>query len=405
MYKKPDNKNNKAYELIEFKKYVSWLKRKKTKEMEVNGRHYRTIWVDGDNPNVINIIDQTKLPYRFDVKQVRTYNEMIRSISDMEVRGAGLIGAAGAYGMYLASLEAPGDEGFLPFVNNAAQKLKKARPTAINLEWAVDKVEKEIEQAGNTAEKVAAALKAANNIADEDAETGKKIGINGLPLIERASADNIGKPVNILTHCNAGWLAFVDHGSALSPVYAAHKKGVKVHVWVDETRPRNQGAMLTAWELSKAGVPHTVITDNEGGLLMQKKMVDMVIVGSDRTTYTGDVANKIGTYLKALAAYDNNIPFYAAVYSSSFDWIISDGVREIPIEQRSDDEVRFITGLDESGKPVKVAVVTEESPVSNYAFDVTPARLVTAIITERGICDANKKSIASMFPDKFRNND
>ncbi len=371
--------------------------------MEVNGHHYRTIWIDSSSPQVVKIIDQTKLPCIFEIKKVRTYHEMIKSIKDMEVRGAGLIGASGAFGMYLAALKAPSDKGFMSFIREAALQLKQSRPTAINLEWAVDKVEKAIERAGSKDEKLEAALKAAQEIADEDAEIGRKIGVNGLKLIEETSRSKKSKTVNILTHCNAGWLAFVDYGSALSPVYAAHNKGLDVHVWVDETRPRNQGAFLTAWELSKAGVPHTVITDNEGGLLMQKGMVDMVIVGSDRTTHTGDVANKIGTYLKALAARDNNIPFYAAVYSSSFDWVIKDGIKDIPIEQRHDDEVRFITGMNKSGRLTKVAVVPEASPVSNNAFDVTPARLVTAIITERGICQANKDSIAALFPDKIKN--
>ncbi len=372
--------------------------------MEVNGKHYRTIWLDKEHPLAVSIIDQSRLPFEFSIKKIFTCGEMIRSIKEMEVRGAGLIGAAGSYGMYLAAMEAPLNRGFMPYVHKSAAKLKRSRPTAINLEWAVNRVLRAIESAGSYTEKQRASLQEAQNIADEDAEAGRKMGINGLPLIEKASNHKKGKTVNILTHCNAGWLALVDYGSALSPVYAAHKKGIDVHVWVDETRPRNQGAFLTAWELSKAGIPHTVITDNEGGLLMQKKMVDMVIVGSDRTTHTGDVANKIGTYLKALAAYDNNIPFYVAVYSSSFDWISSDGLKNIPIEQRSGDEVRFITGLDKTGKETRVSIVPGDSPVSNYAFDVTPAKLVTAIITDRGVCKADKKSIVSMFPDKFNTN-
>lgn len=372
--------------------------------MKVNGKQYRTIWVDESNPKIIKIIDQTKLPYEFVIKDITNYHEMITAIKDMEVRGAGLIGAAGAYGMYLATLEASNSSDFDSFMLKAASGLKNSRPTAINLEWAVGKVEKDVFSKKTVSEKINSAFLTAGNIADEDAETGRKIGINGLALIEDVSHKKNGETVNILTHCNAGWLAFVDYGSALAPVYAAHEKGLKLHVWVDETRPRNQGAFLTAWELSQAGIPHTVITDNEGGLLMQKNMVDMVIVGSDRTTFTGDVANKIGTYLKALAARDNNIPFYAAVYSSSFDWEISDGVKCIPIERRSDDEIRYITGLDNKGNPVKVAIVPGESPVSNYAFDVTPARLVTAIISERGICAANKESIAKLFPDKISDN-
>ncbi len=369
--------------------------------MQVNGKHYRTIWPDNVNQGIINIIDQTKLPYEFAIKQISSYKEMIKAIKDMEVRGAGLIGAAAGFGIYLATLEAPDNSGFNTFLSNAAIEMKQSRPTAINLEWAVDIVMEAIEKENIIENKQNVAFNTATQIADDDAEIGRQIGIQGLPLIQKISNEKNGEVVNILTHCNAGWLAFVDYGSALSPIYAAHEKGIKVHVWVDETRPRNQGAFLTSWELSKAGVPHTVITDNEGGLLMQKKMVDMVIVGSDRTTYTGDVANKIGTYLKALAAYDNNIPFYAAVYSSSIDWKTSDGVKNIPIEKRGDDEVRFITGLDKNGKVCRVSIVPDESPVSNYAFDVTPARLVTGIITERGVCKASKEGIAELFPEKF----
>ncbi|MBS4013572.1 MAG: S-methyl-5-thioribose-1-phosphate isomerase [Bacteroidetes bacterium] len=372
--------------------------------MQVNGKHYRTIWPDNKNQGVVNIIDQTKLPYDFVIKQISSYHEMINAIKDMEVRGAGLIGAAAGFGIYLASLEAPENKGFDSFITKAAIELKNSRPTAINLEWAVDIVVKAIEKENSVDAKRKSAFQAAIKIADDDSEIGKQIGINGLPLIQKISEEKKGEAVNILTHCNAGWLAFVDYGSALSPIYAAHEKGIKVHVWVDETRPRNQGAFLTSWELSKAGVPHTVISDNEGGLLMQRKMVDLVVVGSDRTTHTGDVANKIGTYLKALAAIDNNIPFYAAVYSSSIDWVITDGVSDIPIEQRSSDEVRYITGLNSKGIPEKVEIVPAESPVSNYAFDVTPARLVTAIITERGICKASKEGIAELFPEKFSEN-
>lgn len=373
--------------------------------MKVNGKHYRTIWAEKEYPDAIKIIDQTKLPFEFVIKDITSYREMITAIKDMEVRGAGLIGAAGAFGMYLAVKEAAGSNDFNQFMAEAIAALKKARPTAINLEWAVGIIENAISGNISTEEKLQKAFLKAQQIADEDAEIGRRIGVHGLKLIEEESSKKNGKTVNVLTHCNAGWLAFVDYGSALSPVYAAHENGINVHVWVDETRPRNQGAFLTAWELSKAGVPHTVISDNEGGLLMQKKMVDMVIVGSDRTTHTGDVANKIGTYLKALAAFDNKIPFYAAVYSSSFDWKNSNGQTDIPIEQRSGDEVRFISGLDEGGNVTKVAIVPKESPVSNYAFDVTPARLVTAIITERGVCEASKKGIAGLFPDKIIGNE
>ncbi len=370
--------------------------------MEVKGKHYRTIWIDGDSYDVVKIIDQALLPFEFSIKEISTSAEMVLAIKDMHVRGAGLIGAAGAYGMYLAACEAfRGADCFMDHIRVCAEGLKRSRPTAINLEWAVNRVFRATECAEGNSVKLKAAFREAQKIADEDADSGRKIGVKGLPLIESASRKKNGKTVNILTHCNAGWLALVDYGTALSPIYAAHKKDINIHVWVDETRPRNQGAFLTAWELSQAGVPHTVITDNEGGLLMQKKMVDMVIVGSDRTTHTGDVANKIGTYLKALAAADNNIPFYVAVYSSSFDWLISNGLKDIPIEQRSGEEVRFITGVNESGEKTRVAIVPAESPVSNYSFDITPAKFVTALITDRGICKADKESIASLFPDKI----
>jgi len=369
--------------------------------MRVNDNHYRTIWVDNNDSKTICIIDQTCLPFEFVIKKITTYKQMVDAIFNMEVRGAGLIGAAGAFAVYLAALEAPLDNRFDVFITAAAAKIKASRPTAINLEWAVDRMLNKISTITDCIEKQKLALLEAQQIADEDAEYGRQIGLNGLPLIEAKSRQKKGGVVNILTHCNAGWLALVDYGTALAPIYAAHQKGINVHVWVDETRPRNQGAFLTAWELSVAGISHTVIADNAGGLLMQNGMVDMVIVGSDRTTFTGDVCNKIGTYLKALAAYDNNIPFYAAVYSSSFDWNISNGVKEIPIEQRSGNEMRFIKGLDSNDKLTEVAIIPHQSPVSNYAFDVTPARLVTALITERGVCSATKESIAELFPDKL----
>jgi len=370
--------------------------------MLVNGIPYRTIWLDENDNTKVCIIDQTRLPFEFVIKSIGTYKEMASSIFNMEVRGAGLIGAAGAFAIYLACLEAPQNALFAAFIDTAAAHIKATRPTAINLEWAVNRMLQKIDGINDFSEKTQTALKEACKIADEDADYGRSIGINGFPLIEQVSQQKNGGTVNILTHCNAGWLAFVDYGSALAPIYEAHKKRIKVHVWVDETRPRNQGASLTAWELGAAGVPHTVIADNTGGLLMQQGMVDMCIVGSDRTTYTGDACNKIGTYLKALAAHDNNIPFYVAVYASSFDWNIANGVHDIPIEQRGAHELRFIKGLDTNRHLTEVEILPSASPVLNLGFDVTPARLVTALITERGVCAATKEGIAILYPDKIK---
>jgi methylthioribose-1-phosphate isomerase len=318
----------------------------------------------------------------------------------MHVRGAGLIGAAAGFGMYLAALEAQ-QKGF-DFISEAAKQLKATRPTAVNLAWAVEKQLAEINAVESSEEKIAAAFKTACEIADMDADFCRSIGEHGYSIIEAISKKKEGKTVHVLTHCNAGWLAFVDYGSALSPVYAAFNKGVDIHVWVDETRPRNQGAMLTAFELGQHGIPHTVIPDNVGGHLMQQGMVDLVIVGSDRTTFTGDVANKIGTYLKALAAFDNQIPFYAALPSSTFDWEIEDGVRDITIEERSADEVKYIEGLHE-GELKKVLLTPANSNALNYGFDVTPSRLITGIITERGICLPQRESILNLFPEKKKN--
>ncbi len=367
--------------------------------MNVHGIPYRTIWLKQDDPCTVMIIDQRKLPHQFIVEEIRSLEQMKLAIKDMHLRGAGLIGAAAAYGIYLATLEIKDFTNFQDEFRKAAEVLKMTRPTAVNLAWAVDQQLNALSNATNIKELQSIALKTANAIADEDAENCRKIGEYGLPLIEKISRQKNGTTVNILTHCNAGWLAFVDHGTATSPIYAAHEKGIDVHVWVDETRPRNQGASLTAWELGTHGVPHTIITDNAGGHLMQHGMVDTVIVGSDRTTSTGDVANKIGTYLKALAAKDNNIPFYAAVPMSSFDWQIEDGISQIEIEERDPEEVAFIEGLCE-GEIKRVQLTPAGSAAKNFGFDVTPARLITGIITERGICEANKKSILEVFPEK-----
>lgn len=361
--------------------------------MNVNGKHYRTIWL---KDNYIQIIDQRWLPHKFVIEDLKTVDQVAVAIKDMHVRGAGLIGAAAGYGMYLAAKEAS-DKSFDKDLQESAKKLKATRPTAVNLAWAVQRQLDSISKKISPAEKRKEALRIANEIADEDAAFCKKIGEHGLKIIEDISKKKQGKVVNILTHCNAGWLAFVDYGSATAPIYAAFEKGIKIHVWVDETRPRNQGAQLTAWELGQHGITHTVIADNVGGHLMQHGMVDMVIVGSDRTTRTGDAANKIGTYLKALAAKDNNIPFYVALPSSTIDWNIKDGIKEIPIEERGNDEVKFVQGLHE-GTIKKVLITPKNSPAANYGFDVTPSRLIAGLITERGICKADEKDILRLFP-------
>ena len=353
-----------------------------------------------NDPKVIQIIDQRSLPHKFILEDLKSVADMAVAIKDMHVRGAGLIGAAAGYGMYLAVLEAPEDS-FLSAVAQSAAVLKATRPTAVNLEWAVKRQLEAINKCNSKGEAATVSKILAEEIADEDAAYCQSIGKHGLPIIEEISKNKNGGTVNILTHCNAGWLAFVDFGSATAPVYEAHKKGIKLHVWVDETRPRNQGARLTAWELAEHGIPHTVISDNTGGHLMQHKLVDLVIVGSDRTTFTGDVANKIGTYLKALAAKDNDIPFYAALPSSTFDWKIRDGVKDIPIEERNSSEVKYIQGLHK-GSLKKVLLTPEKSPAVNYGFDVTPARLITGLITERGICDASETGISKLFPDKIK---
>jgi methylthioribose-1-phosphate isomerase len=367
--------------------------------MKVHGTPYRTIWLKQDDPYTVMIIDQRKLPHQFVIEEINSLQQMEVAIKDMHLRGAGLIGAAAAYGMYLATLEIKDFSNSSAVLTAAADRLKKTRPTAVNLTWAIDRQLHALNQATALEELQTIARNNADTIADEDAENCKKIGEHGLALIEEISQRKNGATVNILTHCNAGWLAFVDYGTATAPIYAAHEKGIDLHVWVDETRPRNQGASLTAWELNMHGVSHTVIADNVGGHLMQHKMVDLVIVGSDRTTRNGDVANKIGTYLKALSAKDNNVPFYVALPMSSFDWDIKDGLQQIEIEERDADEVRFIEGLCE-GEIKKVLLTPESTPTKNYGFDVTPARLVTGLITERGICEANEQSILKLYPEK-----
>jgi methylthioribose-1-phosphate isomerase len=363
--------------------------------MKVGGQHFRTIWLKPANEQVVQLIDQRFLPHRFVIEEVNTVEQMAAAIREMHVRGAGLIGASAGYGMYLATIEAAKSGSFDQHVANAAVQLKATRPTAVNLTWAIDRQLTSIAEGKSAREKIDLALRTARQIAEQDEEHCRMIGQHGLNLIEQVARTK--RPVNVLTHCNAGWLAFVDYGSALAPVYAAHDRGLPVHVWVDETRPRSQGSKLTAWELGQHGVPHTIIADSAGGHLMQRGAVDLVIVGSDRTTCTGDVANKIGTYLKALAAQDNKIPFYVALPSSSFDWTIRDG-SEIPIEERGAEELKRTNGW-QNGQMLEVSVAPEGSPAANYGFDVTPRRLVTALITERGVCKADEKSILELFPE------
>jgi methylthioribose-1-phosphate isomerase len=366
--------------------------------MQIQDRQYRTIWPKAQNTRVIEIIDQTQLPFNFSVQRLTCLQDVLRAISDMQVRGAGLIGVTAAYGMYLAALHAS-DKNFKADLADAGKLLVDTRPTAVNLQWAVARQLGLLENAQTLEEYQVESLQAANKIADEDAAMCKQIGEHGLPLIAEISGRKNGDTVNILTHCNAGWLAFVDYGSATSPIYQAHDAGIDVHVWVDETRPRNQGARLTAWELMQHGVPHTVIPDNTGGHLMQHNLVDIVVTGADRVSRTGDVANKIGTYLKALAAFDNKVPFFVALPSSTFDWSIRDGHTQTPIETRGEDEVRWISGLAD-GVEKQVMIVPNGSAVANYGFDVTPARLVSGLITERGCCRASEEGIMGLYPER-----
>ena len=365
--------------------------------MNINGIHYRTIWID--EADRLWVIDQQQLPHRFVTIGLDSFSSACTAIRTMIVRGAGLIGATAGYAMWLAACEAP-DVGFDSFMHTAAVAVKETRPTASNLAWAVDRQLIALGRGSTPEEKRAIARQTAQAIADEDAESCRRIGEHGRKLIEAIAArKKSSDPVRILTHCNAGWLAFVDYGSALSPVYSAYGAGIPVHVWVDETRPRNQGAGLTAWELSRHGVPHALIADNAGGHLMQHGLVDLVITGADRVTRKGDAANKIGTYLKALAAMDNGVPFYVALPSSTFDFTLEDGVAEIPIEERSGEEIRTMTGKTADGSIARIQICPDETPARNWAFDVTPNRLITGLISERGICPATASGIASLYPE------
>ncbi|MFN5031975.1 MAG: S-methyl-5-thioribose-1-phosphate isomerase [Flavobacteriia bacterium] len=356
---------------------------------------FRTIWTTEDR--FVEVIDQRMLPHQFSVVKLETYEDAVEAIKEMIVRGAPLIGATAAYGIYLAVREMVEEQLNGSFLDEAFSELRASRPTAVNLFWALDKMRDALDNCEG--DFIETAWKKAAEIVEEDVETCRMIGVHGLPLIEEIAVRKNGETVNILTHCNAGMLGCVEWGTITSPIYQAMQKGINVHVWVDETRPRNQGSNLTAYELTRHNVPHTLIVDNAGGHLMQHGMVDMVIVGTDRTTRHGDVANKIGTYLKALAAHDNNIPFYVALPSTTLDMSIRNGLKEIPIEERNQDEVRFMQGKTKRGKIEPVLICPETTPASNYGFDVTPARLVSKIITERGVCDASEEGLLSLFPE------
>jgi len=370
--------------------------------MKIAGVPTRTIQFDRDRPDIVQVIDQRQLPHRLVWQELADVETAAWAIEEMVVRGAPLIGATAAMGMFLAALAARSRADFRQAIEAAAQRLLKTRPTAVNLHWAIGQQLAVLNNCESAAAAVDRLRAKAVQILEDDVQQCAQIGQHGVALIEEIHA-RTGKPVNVLTHCNAGWLACVDWGTATSPIYHAFDRGIPIHVWVDETRPRNQGAKLTAWELGQHGVPHTLIADNTGGHLMQHGMVDLAIVGSDRTTRCGDVANKIGTYLKALAAKDNAVPFYVALPSSTIDWSLRDGVREIPIEQRSAQEVKYMDGLSEGtseGAIANVLICPETTPAANYGFDVTPARLVTGLITERGICPASESSLLSLFPEQ-----
>ena len=362
--------------------------------MKIEGKNYRTIWFDKETSEV-NIIDQTKLPHKFVIKKINNFDDAFNAIKKMEVRGAPLIGAMAAYGISLAVKNNPSDEA----LKQASAQLINSRPTAINLRWAVDIMNAELKDLPEN-ERYPASIKKSQSICDDDVVYCKKIGEFGNKIITDFLKSANKKEVNILTHCNAGWLATIDWGTATSPIYHASKEGIKIHVWVDETRPRNQGSSLTAWELGNEGIDYTIVVDNAGGHLMQKGLVDVVITGSDRTTSKGDVCNKIGTYLKALAARENEVPFYVGLPSSTIDWEISDGTKDIPIELRDSTEVTTIYGKDEQGEMKKIFLAPDGAKAANYAFDVTPSSLVTGLITERGVCEASSSGLLKLFPEQ-----
>ena len=366
--------------------------------MKVQGEHFRTIWLSKSDDQVVKIIDQRYLPHKFEIIDLKTTKDTYDAIENMAVRGAPLIGATAAWGVYLSALEANRNNLGIEFIKKESLDLINSRPTAVNLEWAVTRMLSKIKSTIPINEIINTFRLEAQMICDEDVESSRNIGINGLDVIKKISNKKSHDKVNILTHCNAGWLATIDYGTATAPIYAARDAGIDIHVWVDETRPRNQGSSLTAWEFAKEGIDHTVIVDNAGGHLMQHKEVDLCIVGSDRTTRSGDVCNKIGTYLKALSAYDNDIPFYVALPSSTFDWEKTDGLTQIPIEIRDADEIAFISGEIEE-KIQKLRLIPEQTNCLNIAFDVTPAKYISGLITPRGICNANETSILEMYPE------
>jgi methylthioribose-1-phosphate isomerase len=368
--------------------------------MKIGKKYYRSVWFDDSDPGIIYIIDQEKLPFQFEIKALRSVKDVYTAIKEMTVRGAPAIGVAGAFGMYLAAMEYGTQSNAWEKLKKAADYLSSCRPTAVNLTWAVNKVLEKLSEISTSSGYEETALHAAKEISETEISNCRQIGLNGLKLIEDLSVKKNGEVVNILTHCNAGWLACVDYGTALAPIYAAHEKGIPVHVWVDETRPRNQGARLTTYELGSCGVPYSLVADNTGGHLMQHGMVDLVLVGSDRTTRNGDVANKIGTYLKALAAFDNNVPFYVALPSSSIDLSIGDGLSEIEIEERDPEEINMVAGLA-GNKMTSVRICPENSKSVNYGFDITPARLISGLITEKGLYKSTEKDILKMFSEKI----
>ena len=368
--------------------------------MKVEGRDYQSIWFEEKHPDRVFVIDQRYLPFNFKITELKNLKEAYSAIKDMLVRGAPVIGACAAWGMYLAALSPESADNMDDKLSQAADYLKSSRPTAVNLEYAVDESLKRIKGAFSREEKIESAKYFAQDYSVAEIKACQQIGKYGLKIIEKIAQKKNNEPVNILTHCNAGWLACIDYGTALSPIYAAHRKGIPVHVWVSETRPRNQGARITAWELGQEQVPYTLIVDNAAGHIMQANQVDMCIVGSDRTTKQGDVANKIGTYLKAIAAKENGLPFYVALPSSSIDFSIIDGVTEIPIEERDSKEIHQVEGQLEDWY-VELRISPEGAKAANFGFDVTPARLVTSLITERGICDATQSAIERMFPEKI----
>jgi methylthioribose-1-phosphate isomerase len=366
--------------------------------MIAEGRYYQTIWLDESDSSVVKVIDQQKLPFSFEIKELRSLDDACSAITDMTVRGAPLIGATAAFGMYLASLYYGSQKDINEQLKSAAKRLVSCRPTAVNLSWAVNLVLEKLKNSNSPAPEIT--LSAALEICEIERENCRQIGIHGYDLIEKMSREKNGGTVNILTHCNAGWLACIDYGTVTAPIYLAKEKGIDIHVWVDETRPRNQGSKLTAWELGQNKVPYTLIADNAGGHLMQHKMVDLVLVGCDRATRTGDVANKTGTYLKALAAFDNNIPFYAVLPSTSIDFSISNGHDEIVIEERDASEVTEISGWSD-GEIRSVRICPVDARAANYGFDVTPARLITGLITEKGICIASENGIKCLFSGNY----